>query len=267
MTPAEEKAQLKANRDTIKANPIDWSGDRPLCVRSKDGVDLFWLIPKALRGASHSILHTQLEDLARNVKLSLCSGADSKTDNTKVYAQTKGAHVGLYKLVKYWHAIATQSPDQQLLASYPPEFFVAVKCLHIALEKDIEYVITVGANDPVQVKGREIMYNRQTPLHRDKSDLNEGWAVLVAAGEFEGGRMHVPEASRVPLVDLTKHLYARGGGFPELSRWTAAPHGGIDIEASLCPECWVPAKEGQWLDAPTKTSWELGLGYCHAQTH
>ncbi|KAJ6493785.1 hypothetical protein DFH09DRAFT_947069, partial [Mycena vulgaris] len=58
--------------------------------------------------------------------------------------------------------------------------------------------------------GREIMYNRQTPLHRDKSDLNEGWAVPVAAGEFEGGRMHIPEVNLHSQYDASNMIALRG---------------------------------------------------------
>ncbi|KAJ7495449.1 hypothetical protein FB451DRAFT_955498, partial [Mycena latifolia] len=40
--------------------------------------------------------------------------------------------------------------------------------------------------------GREIRFNRKTPLHADSGDPKAGWAALVALGGFKGGVMSVP---------------------------------------------------------------------------
>lgn len=42
------------------------------------------------------------------------------------------------------------------------------------------------------MEGREIMYNRQTPLHPDNSDPKRGWAILVVVGPLTGGALYIP---------------------------------------------------------------------------
>jgi hypothetical protein len=68
------------------------------------------------------------------------------------------------------------------------------ECEQLRKEAEVRHYFlqVIGADDPLQMEGRELMYNRQTPLHPDKSDHKNGWAVLVVVGPFKGGELYIP---------------------------------------------------------------------------
>ncbi|KAJ7493863.1 hypothetical protein FB451DRAFT_1020576, partial [Mycena latifolia] len=73
-----------------------------------------------------------------------------------------------------------------------PAHFEALKKLHAAAEEELPFLKLLNVGDPLLQEGREIMFNRKTPLHADRGDLKAGWAALVALGGYKGGAMSVP---------------------------------------------------------------------------
>ncbi|KAJ7458425.1 hypothetical protein FB451DRAFT_1182626 [Mycena latifolia] len=73
-----------------------------------------------------------------------------------------------------------------------PAHFEALKKLHAATEEELPFLKLLNAGDPLLQEGREIMFNRKTPLHADSGDPKAGWATLVALGGYKGGVMSVP---------------------------------------------------------------------------
>lgn len=64
--------------------------------------------------------------------------------------------------------------------------------LRAEAERLHKFFKVMGTDDPLLMEGRELMYNRQTPLHSDSSDPKKGWAVLVIVGKFKGSALHIP---------------------------------------------------------------------------
>ncbi|KAK7018830.1 hypothetical protein R3P38DRAFT_2783528 [Favolaschia claudopus] len=55
-----------------------------------------------------------------------------------------------------------------------PVYYAQLKELHAAASKRYRFYDVLGTKDPLYMEGRELMYNRQTPLHPDKSDPKLG---------------------------------------------------------------------------------------------
>jgi hypothetical protein len=73
-----------------------------------------------------------------------------------------------------------------------PQHFADCQLMRKKAEAQHRFLQVIGTDDPLQMEGRELMYNRQTPLHPDSSDHKHGWAVLVVVGPFTGGELYIP---------------------------------------------------------------------------
>lgn len=76
-----------------------------------------------------------------------------------------------------------------------PAHFAALQKLRQRAEELHKFYQVIGSDDPLLMEGREIMYNRQTPLHFDKQDPKKGWAALAVVGPFTGGSMRIPSVN------------------------------------------------------------------------
>ena len=68
-----------------------------------------------------------------------------------------------------------------------PEAASQYKQLKDVAMKELDYLRAIGNLDPCYWQGRVILFNRQTPPHRDTLNPPAEWTPLHAAGSFTGG--------------------------------------------------------------------------------
>jgi hypothetical protein len=73
----------------------------------------------------------------------------------------------------------------------PGQFAAHVK-LNEELAKRYPAAEAIRSFDPIMPLGRSVIFNRATPLHSDRLDPVQGWAVLVALGDAKKGRLWIP---------------------------------------------------------------------------
>ncbi|KAJ7439167.1 hypothetical protein B0H11DRAFT_1934758 [Mycena galericulata] len=123
------------------------------------------------------------------------------------YHNVLGQIAGIFKLVKAWHAIGHPHEDpvvashviktvsctldlitqlhlishhiNALLDFADEAHFHALVQLRGKAKELYKFYQVIGSDDQLMMEGREIMYKRQTPMHRDMQDPKKGWAVLV----------------------------------------------------------------------------------------
>ncbi|KAK6977063.1 hypothetical protein R3P38DRAFT_2810755 [Favolaschia claudopus] len=206
---------------------VKWDDASPRIAVSNDGFGLVVHLPGAIREASADILLSELVQFVHDGfkgTLSLAAGADGQTrGQRKSYNIRPGQVAGLFKLVRAWlpighpHDNPVPSRDMlktgkgfaaslQLIAQLrlishrvnclideiDPTHSAQLQELHASACKRYRFYDILGTKDPLYMEGRELMYNRQTPLHADKSDPKNGWAVLVVVGPFTGGDLFIP---------------------------------------------------------------------------
>ncbi|KAK7016253.1 hypothetical protein R3P38DRAFT_3203035 [Favolaschia claudopus] len=206
---------------------VKWDDASPRIAVSNDGFGLVVHLPGAIREASADILLSELVQFVHDGfkgTLSLAAGADGQTrGQRKSYNIRPGQVAGLFKLVRAWlpigHPHDNPVPSRDMLKT--GKGFAAslqliaqlrlishrVNCLideidqthsaqlqelHASACKRYRFYDILGTKDPLYMEGCELMYNRQTPLHADKSDPKNGWAVLVVVGPFTGGDLFIP---------------------------------------------------------------------------
>ncbi|KAJ7939463.1 hypothetical protein B0H13DRAFT_2300741 [Mycena leptocephala] len=163
-----------------------------------------------------AILFTQLLDLVDNTgKLPRVAGADCIHRNAAAsYKIVPGEMAGVFKITKAWHAIGHEHEAPTVakhMLNTGKAFAASLNLIHQLrlvsirvnamlkyadpvhsaeceqLRKEAEacyyFLQVIGADDPLQMEGRELMYNR----HPDKSDHKNGWAVLVVWAELVSG--------------------------------------------------------------------------------
>ncbi|KAK7033318.1 hypothetical protein R3P38DRAFT_2773735 [Favolaschia claudopus] len=220
-------AAIRGEPQPVPEDLHSWLDGAPRVACSEDGFALVVHIPGAIRQASADLLLTQLVDFVDegfNGTLSLVAGADGKTrDQRASYHEHPGQIAGLFKLVRAWlpigHPHSNPVPSRDLLKTgrgfaaslnliaqlrlvshrvnciveaVDPKHFQQLRELHAAACRRYRFYDILGTKDPLYMEGRELMYNRQTPLHADNSDPLTGWAVLVVVGPFTGGDLFIP---------------------------------------------------------------------------
>ncbi|KAJ7795271.1 hypothetical protein B0H14DRAFT_3158739 [Mycena olivaceomarginata] len=61
-------------------------------------------------------------------------------------------------------------------------FYAAAQEVRAKTEAKLAFAKCLGHGDPLMFEGRQLLMNRETPDHRDKSDPRNGWAILFAGG-------------------------------------------------------------------------------------
>lgn len=79
-----------------------------------------------------------------------------------------------------------------LVKAVDPIHYAQMVELRAAAELKHKFFEVIGTGDPLNMEGRELIFNRQTPLHPDRSDHWESWACIMAIGPFKGGPLHIP---------------------------------------------------------------------------
>lgn len=80
-----------------------------------------------------------------------------------------------------------------LLQNISPEQFSSLKDLHKKATSQHPFLKGFSTVDPLLMEGRAIMFNRKTPLHADRKDPLNSWAVMTTLGCFtNGGQLCVP---------------------------------------------------------------------------
>jgi hypothetical protein len=73
-----------------------------------------------------------------------------------------------------------------------PTHYEKVKAAREELCRRIPGYEAISALDPLLYDGRELIFNRWAGLHTDPQDPTNGWAILVAAGNFKHGMVCFP---------------------------------------------------------------------------
>lgn len=73
---------------------------------------------------------------------------------------------------------------------------------------------SIAAVDYMLFHGRSIIFNRATPRHIDSNDVPEGWAVLLALGDFDGGELYLPNLGIAIPFPPGALIFIRGGILP-----------------------------------------------------
>ncbi|KAJ7132005.1 hypothetical protein C8R46DRAFT_1235780 [Mycena filopes] len=216
-----ERAEQGLKQLASKKKPPrhNWMDGISRCAMSNDGVPLIFHVPQAMKPASTAILFEQLVDFGASVHVALpkTGGADGAGRGAvKSYIDIPGQIAGIFKMVKGWHAVGhpynpavVSSHIIKTGNSYSYSFrlmaqlrlvslrinsliqhadnphYDGLKELKTKAEDLYEHIKSMNSGDPLLMEGREIMYNRKTGQHTDRSDPKRGWAVLVVVGPFK----------------------------------------------------------------------------------
>lgn len=113
-------------------------------------------------------------------------------------------------------------PINAALQVVDPVQYDALQTLSSELESKCAYLRALNAIDPLLLLGRVVLFNRKTPLHRDNRDPNNGWACLVAIGDFKGGSVYMPDINLRVRLEPGDALLLRGHALQhEVDDWDA----------------------------------------------
>lgn len=75
-----------------------------------------------------------------------------------------------------------------------PHFYQRLRLVHQHITEKYPMTETLAKTDALQFEGRSIIFNRQTPLHKDKTDPPLAIQILVCLGSFtHGGQIYLPQ--------------------------------------------------------------------------
>ncbi|KAI0324231.1 hypothetical protein GY45DRAFT_1210385, partial [Cubamyces sp. BRFM 1775] len=189
--------------------------DSPRRAVSGDGYNLVYHAPRALRGLA---LVTLL------IMRRLPKSPAGKNDFSECY-KTGYDLKGMTRLVLLWHAIGQKHKPPVVCAdirSTGAAFNGAMNLLQWLEGVSLYCSRTMEHLDPVQYhlllklkeyrcrqyadqkafsaldqhmlwEGREIVYNRWSPVHKDRQDPHMSWAAITYLGDFEGAFLEFPE--------------------------------------------------------------------------
>lgn len=86
----------------------------------------------------------------------------------------------------------------------------ASKELRSRLDK-LPYHRTLTSIDNLLWEGRSIIFNRTTPNHRDRRDMEAAWTPLLTAGEYEGGDLRLEGLGTDLSYGPGSIIFIRGG--------------------------------------------------------
>ncbi|KAJ6451218.1 hypothetical protein C8R47DRAFT_1084166 [Mycena vitilis] len=205
---------------------VEWMDNTPRIGISNDDIPLVVHLPGIIKPRSTAHTFKELMDFVQNGlggKLQKCGGADGQKEAASSYKDVVGQLAGIFKLVKIWHPVghphakpiiardviksgrtfaASLSLIEQMrfisarvntmIQAVDPVNFDQLKSLRTEAERINYFLQILNKSDPLVMEGREIMWNRQTGLHKDGSDPARSWAVLVVFGPFTGGALSIP---------------------------------------------------------------------------
>ncbi|KAJ7605255.1 hypothetical protein DFH06DRAFT_1348819 [Mycena polygramma] len=218
------KKQLGGKKLVIP--PVEWMDDTPRIGISNDNIPVVVHLPGIIKPRSTAHTFKELMDFVQDGlggKLQKCGGADGQKEAASSYKDVVGQLAGIFKLVKIWHPVghphanptiardmiksgrtfaASLSLIEQMrfisarvnamLQAVDPVNFAQLQSLRTEAERINYFLQILNKADPLVMEGREIMWNRQTGLHKDGSDPARSWAVLVVFGPFTGGALSIP---------------------------------------------------------------------------
>lgn len=94
---------------------------------------------------------------------------------------------------------------------------------HLLLQEAVHckypHTRAINAVDPLVMEGRAIMWNRQTPLHPNRLDPPQSWAVLVC-GPFQKDYLFIPHLNLRLRYQGGDMVFLQGGILPhEVEAW------------------------------------------------
>jgi hypothetical protein len=101
-----------------------------------------------------------------------------------------------------------------------PQQYMALEQLRRAVHERYPFAKAINSIDPLLFEGRAIMWNRQTPLHGDKTDPIRSWVVLVVLGKFRKGHLFIPRLNLRLFYEPGTVIILRGHLLPhEVEAW------------------------------------------------
>ncbi|KAI0683491.1 hypothetical protein C8Q76DRAFT_804135 [Earliella scabrosa] len=209
--------------DDVQEPDGDWTvfdGDVPRRAVSRDGYELVFHMPRAFRGQTLTNLHDDILEWSRAVPLN----TKGKNDRPECYVQeydTKGAS----KLALLWHAVGHKKDQavvgadirktgasfegaikllsrlkvvtayamQSLLEFDPLQYGLLKRVYQYRLSEYPSQALFAQADQGMMWECREIMFNRWSPRHWDKSDPHWAWAAITYVGDFVGATFRFPQ--------------------------------------------------------------------------
>jgi hypothetical protein len=101
-----------------------------------------------------------------------------------------------------------------------PEYYKHHLLLQEAVHQKYPHTRALNSIDPLVMEGKAIMWNRQTPLHPDRLDPPQSWAVLLVCGAFQKGYLVIPRLNLRLRYQGGDMVFLRGGILPhEVEAW------------------------------------------------
>ncbi|RPD67427.1 hypothetical protein L227DRAFT_605814 [Lentinus tigrinus ALCF2SS1-6] len=210
-----EKIQGPEDQDWIV-----WEGDRPRRACSKDGYDVVYDFPRAIRGETLAKLEHAMLDWAAVAPL------DIRGKNDKVECYKEEFEVaGRTRVALLWHAIGHRKSKPvvcadvrkngdtfegamkllerlEVVSAYCMRALLCIDPLQFGLLGQVyDYRISNYASQKafavldkkMMWEGREIMFNRWSPRHWDSQDPPMSWACITYVGDFTGAYFEFPQ--------------------------------------------------------------------------
>ncbi|RDX43301.1 hypothetical protein OH76DRAFT_1361369 [Lentinus brumalis] len=215
------------------------AGDSPDRGVSEDKFDLFYRFPRAFRGKTLTDLEKAMLDWGAVAPRQ----TNGKNDFNHSYKE-EYAISGRTRIALLWHAIGHRVQNSKPVLSADVrktgESFEAAMDLLEQLEIVNAYCMrTLLCIDPLQYgllskvydyrlstyasqrafaaldkkmlwEGREVMFNRWSPLHWDKQDPPMAWACITYVGDFEGAYFEFPQLKVKLLLRPGDVVFFRG---------------------------------------------------------
>lgn len=131
---------------------------------------------------------------------------------SKDQLQTSAAYSACAKLVDQLRDLSYKL--NETLRLLDPDAYNAHRELREKLKAMYAHVRARSAIDPFLFQGRSIIYNRQTPNHRDKREPKIGWTPLFVAGNFTGGWLRIRRLGLRMWYGPGACIFLRGGLLP-----------------------------------------------------
>jgi hypothetical protein len=110
----------------------------------------------------------------------------------------------------------TSMKANELLRLLDPAQHAALEKLRDAVHAKYPHARAIYAIDPLLQEGRALMWNRQTPLHADRTDPLNAWVTLITLGEFTGGHLFIPCLNLRLLYEPGAIVMLRGHRLPHV---------------------------------------------------
>jgi hypothetical protein len=109
-----------------------------------------------------------------------------------------------------------------ILEFMDPDHYEEAKKVREEVEERMAGIEAIGIEDPLVYEGRELLFNRESGVHRDSQDPPLGYAILAALGDSRGARIRFPHLGLTVRMDPGDIVAIRGRIVPHevVGPWT-----------------------------------------------